>query len=92
MFLSRNLSVRKSHQVLAQATMSQGNVRLLSMDIGVRAISNHQESRICMAQIVNDELCLIRERIGCDSEKRFNSPPYSKRYCDKERRVMIGIA
>jgi hypothetical protein len=45
-----------------------------------------------MAQIVSDELCLIRERIGCDSEKRFNSPPYSKRYCDKERRIMIGVA
>jgi hypothetical protein len=26
-----------------------------------------------MAQIVNDGLCLIRERIGSDSEKQFNS-------------------
>lgn len=77
--------------MLAQATMSQGNVRLLSVDIGVRSISNHQESRICMAQIVNDELCLIRERIGCDSEKRFNNLPYLKRHCDKERRIVSGI-
>ena len=44
-----------------------------SVDIGVRSISDYQESRIRIAQIVNDELCLIRERIGSDSEKQFNS-------------------
>ena len=44
-----------------------------SVDIGVRSISDYQESRIRMAQIVNDELCLIRERIGSDSEKQPNS-------------------
>lgn len=47
--------------------------RSLSVDIGVRSISDSQESRIRMAQTVNDEQCLIRERIGSDSEKQFTS-------------------
>lgn len=64
----------------------------LSVDIGVRSISDYQEPRVCMAQIVNDGLCLIRERIGSDSEKRFNNLPYLKRHCSKERRIVVGIA
>lgn len=49
------------------------NTLSFSMDISVRSISDSQESRIRMAQTVNDEQCLIRERIGSDSEKQFTS-------------------
>jgi hypothetical protein len=58
----------RKHMKSAYGTISALS---FSVDIGVRSISDYQESRICMAQIVNDELCLIRERIGSDSEKHL---------------------
>ena len=64
------------------------SARSLSVDIGVRSISDYQESRIRMAQIVNDELYLIREGIGSDSEKQFNSykkASVQRRNCDGDR-------
>ena len=36
----------------------------LSADIVVRSFSDYQVSRICMAQIVNDELCLLGKELG----------------------------
>jgi thymidylate synthase ThyX len=64
----------------------------LSVDINVRSFSDYQVSRNCMAQISERRTASIRERIGCNSEKRFNNPSYLERNCNKERRTVIGIA
>ncbi len=58
----------------------------LSVDVGVRSVSDYQGSRVRMAQIVNDELYLIRERIGSDFEKQF----YSFKKASVQRRNYDG--
>ncbi len=45
----------------AYGTISAGS---LSVDIVVKLFSDYQVSRICMAQIVNDELCLLGKELG----------------------------
>ncbi len=42
-------------------TISAGS---LSVDIGVRSVSDYQVSRICMVQIVKDELCRLGKELG----------------------------
>ncbi len=67
----------------AYGTISAGSI---SVDIGVRSVSDYQGSRVRMAQIVNDELYLIRERIGSDFEKQF----YSFKKASVQRRNYDG--
>ena len=45
----------------AYGTISAGS---LSVDIGVRSVSDYQVSRICMVQIVKDELCRLGKELG----------------------------
>ena len=45
----------------AYGTISAGAI---SVEIGVRSVSDYQESRTCMAQIVNDELFLLGKELG----------------------------